>query len=64
MIIRNYFETRHACSGEQSALAVRMSLSIGCQMIVTHIGIVETSAGSDVETTSHSDGINLVDSIG
>ena len=64
MIIRDYFEACHTCSGEQSALAVSMSFGIGCQVIVAHIGIVETSAGSDIEATSYSDGINLIDSIG
>ena len=63
MIIRDYFEACHACSGEQSALAVRMSLSIGCQMVVAHIGIIETSASSDIETSPYSDSINLVDCI-
>jgi len=64
MIIRDYFEACHACSGEQSALAVSMSLGIGCQVIMTNIGIVETSAGSDIEASPYSDSINLVDCIG
>ena len=64
MIIRDYFEACHARSREQSALAVRMSLGIGCQMIVAHIGIVETSTSPDVEAAPYSDSIDLVDSIG
>ena len=63
MIIRNYFEARHACSREQSALAVCMSLGIGCQMIVAHIGIIETSASSDIKASPYPDSIDLVDSI-
>ena len=64
MIIRDYFEACHTCSGEQSALAVRMSLGIGCQVIVANIRIIETSAGSNVEATTYSDSIDLVDGIG